>query len=99
MGKLTSIVMGLAFTVAAAYGGYKYGQTECASSNYAIVKTEQGDMLKAKDIDKTYQIKEIDGDIFVGNADHNFKGAKTLTVEETLDYLMQSDTTETYHVD
>jgi hypothetical protein len=93
MGKLTNIAAGLLFAAASAYGGFKYAQHEYTNADYQVLKTEQGNELYSKALDKSYEIREVAGELFVGNADHNFRGAKTLTIDETINIILADTTT------
>lgn len=98
MGRMTNTLLALGFAALTAYGGYRYAKQDCTTANYKVIETEQGDMLHAKKLDKSYQIQEVGEDIFVGDADHNFRGAKSLTIDETIEIIL-SDSTRKQNVD
>lgn len=75
----------------AAFGGYRYGMIS-PSEKYSIIETKSGDVLRANKFNKTYALNVVLDEIYLGDAAHNFAGAKALTIQETLDGMLVDST-------
>ena len=76
-----------------AVGGYMYANTtnntiKTGHDQYTIEQTDSTLNLHSTTLDKTYQLTSLDGDLFLGGAQHNMLGATKLSAYNAKQSMM-----------
>jgi len=53
------------------------------NSDYMIMQKNNKVEIYSNELDISHELKKIGGDFYMGNSDHNYKGAKQLMMYET----------------
>ncbi len=78
MGLIGKILIGSALVA----GGAIIGTGLAKDNDYAIKRSGEDILLKDKDTKTEYVLTRAEGDTYMGNASHNFKGAFVLGAKE-----------------
>jgi hypothetical protein len=63
-------------------GSYFTGKNLNEDQEYRIIRENQTITLESKILEKQYQIQQIEREIYLGDSEHNFKGARELMIYE-----------------
>ncbi len=65
-------------------GGYHFGANSCsADQEYNINRENKIVSLESKTLGTSYELKQIGGDFYLGDSNHNLKGVQALSMYET----------------
>lgn len=84
-------------SIACLIGGYQYGKKTnpepVNNEKYSILLSDSTTQIKAHNLDKTYDLTTINGELYLGNAQHNFDGAAKLIFQEAKNSTQKNNKT------
>ena len=76
-----------------AVGGFMYANStnntiKTGNDQYTIQQTDSTLNLYSKNLDKSYQLNSLDGELFLGDAQHNMLGATKISAYDAKQSMM-----------